>query len=441
MLPQEIIRKKRDKNVLSKEEIREFIKGVASDNISEGQIAAFTMAVLLNGMEPKETAALTRSMTNTGVVIDWSNKNLNGAVLDKHSTGGVGDKVSLMLAPMIAACGAYVPMIAGRGLGHTGGTLDKLEAIPGYNVDSGMDVFVRTVKDVGCAIIGQTVDLAPADKRIYAIRDVTATVESIPLITASILSKKLAAGLEGLVMDLKVGNGAFMETPDDARALATSIVSVAKEAGVKASALVTDMNQILGRAAGNAVEVREAIDYLRGDYRDARIHETVMALCSEMLVIGGVCGGYEDANSKLQASLDSGKALELFARMVDCLGGDASVVDKPDAVLPKAPVIRPIFAEKEGVIAEMNTRDVGLAIISLGGGRTNPSQAINSAVGFFEFADVGESVDTSSKPIAVVHAASETDADRAENQIQKAVKVRSGGGASVGSDMVLERID
>lgn len=439
MLPQEIIRQKRDKQVLAPDDIDEFIKGVANDTISEGQIAAFTMAILLNGMEPKETAALTKSMTNSGIVIDWSKYDIDGVILDKHSTGGVGDKVSLMLAPMIAACGAYVPMIAGRGLGHTGGTLDKLESIPDYNVHSSIKEFSHTVKEVGCGIIGQTKDLAPADKRIYAVRDVTATVESIPLITASILSKKLAAGLQGLVMDLKVGNGAFMETPDDARALANSIVSVAKEAGLKASALITDMNQVLGRTAGNALEVREVIDYLKGDYQDKRLHETVMALGSEMLVLGGVHNNHDKAVAALQQSLDYGSAFVVFTKMISYLGGNHDVVEKTDELLPKASVIRPIYSKQNGIVSKINTREVGLAIIDLGGGRTHPSQKINHAVGFSDIVDVGEKVDVKEKPICMVHADNEANADRAEEQILKAVEI-SDSIDNVPSQMVFEKI-
>jgi thymidine phosphorylase len=440
MLPQEIIRQKRDKKVLTPSDIDEFIKGVASDTISEGQIAAFTMAILLNGMEPKETAALTKSMTKSGIVIDWSKHDIDGVILDKHSTGGVGDKVSLMLAPMIAACGAYVPMIAGRGLGHTGGTLDKLESISGYNVHSSIKEFAYAVKEVGCGIIGQTKDLAPADKRIYAVRDVTATVESIPLITASILSKKLAAGLQGLVMDLKVGNGAFMETPDDARALANSIVSVAKEAGLKASALITDMNQVLGRTAGNALEVIEVIDYLKGNYRDKRLHETVMALGSEMLVLGGVCDNHEEAKEKLQNSLDYGSAFVRFTKMISYLGGNHNVLEKTE-MLPTASVVRPIYSKQNGFVSKMNTREFGLAIIDLGGGRTNPSQDINHAVGFSDIVDVGEEVNSKEKPICMVHANSDADANRAEEQILKAVEISVSIDNNANATMVLEKIE
>src|SRR5262245_13813809 len=271
MLPQEIIRKKRDGGVLSDAEIEFFIEGLTDGSITEGQAAAFAMAVFFRGMEMPERIALTRAMMESGAVLDWSHEGLNGPIVDKHSTGGVGDKISLMLGPMAAACGCYVPMISGRGLGHTGGTLDKFDSIPGYQTQPDTSTFRKVVREVGCAIIGQTADLAPADQRLYAIRDVTATVESIPLITASILSKKLAAGLQALVMDVKSGNGAFMATQESARELADSIVRVASGAGVKTTALITDMNQVLGHAAGHATEMQEAIEYLTGVRREERL--------------------------------------------------------------------------------------------------------------------------------------------------------------------------
>jgi len=282
-LPQEIIRRKRDGEKLTKEEIDFFVKGIADHSISEGQIGAFAMAVYFNGMEMDERVNLAIGMRDSGTVLDWSSLELDGPVVDKHSTGGVGDVVSLMLGPMVAACGGYVPMISGRGLGHTGGTLDKFDAIPGYNTEPDNELFRKVVKEVGVAIIGQTADLAPADKRFYGIRDVTATVESISLITASILSKKLAAGLDALVMDVKAGSGAFMPTYEGSEELAKSIVAVANGAGCKTTALLTNMDQVLASSAGNAVEVREAVQYLNGEYRNERLHEVTMELCAEML--------------------------------------------------------------------------------------------------------------------------------------------------------------
>ncbi len=302
-LPQEIIRKKRDGGALDASEIAEFIEGLASGRISEGQVAAFAMAVFFNGMSREETVALTRAMTGSGSRLTW--RDLDGPVLDKHSTGGIGDKVSLVLAPVVAACGAYVPMISGRGLGHTGGTLDKLDSIPGYATKPDLERLRAAVRTAGCAIIGQTDDLAPADRRLYAIRDVTATVESIPLIVASILSKKLAAGLDALVMDVKAGSGAFLPSFEATRELARTLVEVANGAGLRCSALLTDMSQCLGRTAGNALEVREAIDVLTGQAVHSRLREVTLALAAELLVLGGL------AEDKAGAAGAAARALEL----------------------------------------------------------------------------------------------------------------------------------
>ena len=288
MLPQEIIRAKRDGETLSAGEIGDFIAALTSGAVTEGQAAAFAMAIYFRGMSLDERVALTQAMTRSGARLDWRDASLPGPILDKHSTGGVGDNVSLMLAPMLAACGAYVPMISGRGLGHTGGTLDKLDSIPGYKSQPDLALFKRVVKEAGCAIIGQTADLAPADRRLYAIRDVTATVESVALITASILSKKLAAGLQGLVMDVKTGSGAFMATLEGARELATSIATVANDAGLPTVSLITDMNEPLASAAGNAVEIRNAVDYLTGARRDERLHRVTIALGAELLALSAL---------------------------------------------------------------------------------------------------------------------------------------------------------
>jgi len=310
MLPQEIVRRKRDGVTLSEAEIEFFVSGLADGSIGEGQVAAFAMAVFFRGMDMAERVALTRAMMRSGDQLSWRDTGLDGPVLDKHSTGGVGDKVSLMLAPIVAACGAFVPMISGRGLGHTGGTLDKLESIPGYTTQPDNDRFRQVVREVGCAIIGQTGNLAPADKRFYAIRDVTATVESIALITASILSKKLAAGLEGLAMDVKTGSGAFAADIGMARELADSIVQVANGAGVRTTALITDMNQVLGVTAGNAVEVREAVDYLTGSRRDPRLHAVTMALAGEMLATGRLAPDPTEGRTMAERVLASGRAAE-----------------------------------------------------------------------------------------------------------------------------------
>ena len=335
MLPQEIIRIKRDGGRLTEAQIQRFIQGVTSGAVTEGQIAAFCMAVLFRGMDLDERVALTLAMTRSGTVLDWKPLNLPGPILDKHSTGGVGDKVSLILAPAIAACGGFVPMISGRGLGHTGGTLDKLDSIPGYTSLPDRPTLERVIRDVGCAIIGATDAFAPADKRVYAVRDITATVESLDLITASILSKKLAAGLDALVMDVKFGSGAFMAAFDDAVALAESIVTVATGAGMPTVALLTDMNEVLGRTAGNALEVRESIDFLTGAGHDPRLYEVTSALSAELLVLGGLAPDASTASKRFDEAISSGAAAERFSRMVASLGGPADLLENPDRYLPR----------------------------------------------------------------------------------------------------------
>lgn len=410
MLPQELIRKKRDKQELTNDDISAFTKGITDGSVNDGQVAAMTMAIFLNGMTRNEITALTMNMRDSGDIMKWDN--LNGPVVDKHSSGGVGDKVSLMLAPMLASCGAYVPMISGRGLGHTGGTLDKFDSIPGYKTCPDNKLFAKTVKEVGCAIIGQTGNLAPADKKIYAIRDVCGTVESIPLITASILSKKLAAGLDYLIMDLKCGNGAFMGNLEDARALAKSIVSVSSNAGTPAKALLTDMNQVLGTTAGNAVEMQEAVDYLKGINVDPRLHNITMELTANLLVQAKLFDTVKKAKDKLQQNLDSGKALEIFARMVSSLGGPNDFVENTEKYLPHSELKLPVFAPTSGYVSGMNTRNIGLSIIALKGGRTSPEQKIDHSTGFSGFCQVGDFVDENT-PLAFVHANSEADYEQA----------------------------
>lgn len=417
MFPQEIIRHKRNKFPLTPEEISFFVKGVTSGEIADSQIGALTMAIFLNGMEKEEIVNLTLAMRASGDVLKWGDH----PIIDKHSSGGVGDKVSLMLAPMLASCGGYVPMISGRGLGHTGGTLDKFDSIPGYQTVPSNELFVKTVKEVGCAIIGQTGNLAPADKKIYAIRDVCGTVESIPLITASILSKKLAAGLDCLVMDLKCGNGAFMDNIEDARSLAKSIVSVANDAGTKTSAVITDMNQVLGYNVGNALEVVEAIEYLKGNMVESRLHQVTMELCADLLVSANLASSNDEAKEKLQKNLDNGKALEIFAKMVSALGGPKDFVEKYDNYLPKAKIIKPVFHTTPGYVSEMSTRDVGLSIIGLKGGRTRPDQSLDFATGFVDFCQIGDKLDNS-KPIAYIHAQTEEDFNKASAELIKTVK-------------------
>lgn len=420
MLPQEIIRKKRDGQVLSDREIVTFIAGLVDGRVTDAQAAAFAMAVFFKGMNRVERVALTSAMMRSGTVLDW--RDLAGPVLDKHSTGGIGDTVSLMLAPMLAACGACVPMISGRGLGHTGGTLDKFDSIPGYHTAPGLDLFRETVKKAGCAIIGQTENLAPADRKLYAIRDVTATVESITLITASILSKKLAAGLQGLVMDVKTGSGAFMPELKASRELAESLASVATGAGLPTTALITDMDEPLASSAGNAVEIQYAVDYLKGAHRTSRLHDVNMALGIEALLLGRLANSADDAREKLENALTSGKAAEHFARMVSCLGGPYDFLEKVETYLPKAPMIRAIAAPRGGYVDAIATRDVGLAIVALGGGRTRAADPIDHRVGVTDILPTGTYV-KSGDPLCLIHAGDEAGFAAARDAIVKAIRI------------------
>lgn len=419
MLFQEIIAQKRDGRVLSREAIDTMVAGITDGSASEGQVAAFAMAVYLNGMEQSEAVALTRAMTQSGLIINWSDMALNGPVVDKHSTGGIGDKVSLMLAPMVAACGAYVPMISGRGLGHTGGTLDKLESIPGYTVGQSPDAFKRIVAEVGYAIVGQTGDLAPADKRLYAIRDVTATVESIPLITASILCKKLASGLQGLVMDVKTGSGAFKPRMEDSLELAQSIADVASGAGLPTTAFVTEMGQPLGDSAGNALEIAETIEFLTTRKRDPRLLEVVLTLGAEMLTLGRLTPDINTARAQLIQALDSGKAAEVFGRMVAALGGPKDFVENSASYLPKAPVTLEVMPDMPSVVKSIDTREIGMVVLRMGGGRAVPSDTINHSVGLTGLAGIGSLVG-GSQPLALVHAATREAAEQAARELSEA---------------------
>ena len=425
-LTQEIIRKKRDKQALSRAEISQFIQGIADGSVSEGQVAAFAMAVFFNDMSLDERVAMTLAQRDSGQVLAWQALNLPGPVIDKHSTGGVGDLTSLLLGPMVAACGGFVPMISGRGLGHTGGTLDKLASIPGYNVFPETDHFQRVVREVGVAIIGQTAQLAPADKRIYAIRDVTATVESVAMITASILSKKLAAGLTGLVMDVKVGSGAFMPTYDKSVELAQSIVQVGNGAGMKTSAVLTDMTQSLAPCAGNALEVYCAIDYLTGRSRPQRLHEVTLALAAGMLVIGGLAQDDAQARIKLNQVLDSGAAAACFAKMVAALGGPADLLEAPERHLARAPLTLAVAAPESGVVEQLDCRALGLAVVGLGGGRRRPDDEIDYGVGLTEIAELGQRVEAG-QPLALVHARDAQSAQRAVEEVLNAYTVNSTG--------------
>jgi len=419
-LPQEIIRKKRDGQALSEEEIRFFINGVRDNSVSEGQIAALAMTIFFHDMSLPERVALTMAMRDSGTVLNWRSLNLNGPVVDKHSTGGVGDVTSLMLGPMVAACGGYVPMISGRGLGHTGGTLDKLEAIPGFDIFPDDDRFRQIIKQVGVAIIGQTSSLAPADKRFYATRDITATVDSIPLITASILAKKLAEGLDALVMDVKVGSGAFMPTFEASHDLAQAIVGVANGAGCTTTALLTDMNQVLASSAGNALEVREAVRFLTGAERNPRLLEVTLALCSEMLISGKLAASEEEARGKLLQVLDSGQAAEVFARMVAAQGGPVDFVERHDAYLPQPMLSKAVYADRPGIVSSMDTRALGMAVVAMGGGRQRASDSIDYSVGMSDMITLGERADAQ-RPLAMVHASSEASWQQAAAAVKAAV--------------------
>jgi len=422
MLAQEIIRRKRDGHALSAAEMDTFVLGLTNGSWSDSQVAAMTMALFLVGMSDAEKVDLTRAMTYSGTVMDWTAAQLDGPILDKHSTGGVGDKVSLMLAPIVAACGGLVPMISGRGLGHTGGTLDKLDSIPGYQTAPDTQRLRQTLRESGCAIIGQTSELAPADRRLYGIRDVTATVESVALITASILSKKLAAGLQALVMDVKVGNGAFAEAPAMAEELARSLVTVANGAGLPTRAWITDMNQVLGDTCGNALEVQEAVAFLQGTRREPRLLEVTRTLSAELLQLGGLTPDMAKALLQVDRALDSGRALEHFARMVSALGGPADFCDRPAHYLAAAPAQCVVQAPRDGWVTGMATRDIGLQVVQLGGGRRMASDGVDARVGMTGFAQIGQRVQTGD-PLATVHAASPEAAQTCADALQALIHI------------------
>ena len=426
MLAAEIIRTKRDGLALSEAQIGAFVQGLVDGSWSEGQVAALAMAVLLRGMSPDEGVALTRAMTHSGEVLRWDQAGLRGPVLDKHSTGGVGDKVSLMLAPLLAACGAVVPMISGRGLGHTGGTLDKLQALPGYQIDPSRETLLKVLRDCGCAIVGAGANLAPADRRLYAVRDVTATVESVPLITASILSKKLAAGLQGLVLDVKWGNGAFMASRDEAGTLARNLVRVASGLGLPATALVTVMNQVLGRTAGNALETQEAIDFLTGrdpqNPREPRLLALTLALAAHGLVLGGLATDLASATAQAEQALSSGRAAEAFARMVAGLGGPRDVLAAGGAGMAAAPVQRDLLAPADGFITATDTRGLGIAVVALGGGRQRAADPVDPRVGFSHLLPLGTAV-RAGQALLRVHAASTESAQAALQAAAAAIEI------------------
>jgi thymidine phosphorylase len=438
VLVAELIRRKRDGEELSESEIQELVTGIVDGTVTDAQVGALAMAIVWRGMTAPERVALTRAMTRSGDVLEWSDADLPGPVLDKHSTGGVGDKVSLLLAPIVAACGGAVPMISGRGLGHTGGTLDKLEAIPGYEVAVAPDRLRAVVARVGCAIVGQTARLAPADRRLYAIRDATGTVESLPLIVGSILSKKLAAGLDALVMDVKVGSGAMFRDLERARELADALIEVAAANGLPTTALLTDMNQVLGRTAGNAVEVREAIDHLTGAANDERLREVTLALSGELLVLGGLHPESSSGRAAAQRVLDSGAAAERFGAMVAALGGPSGLLEDPDRHLLAAALVREVEPPEAGIVTAIDGRAVGVAIIGLGGGRARETDPIDHSVGLTEVAALGERVGPGERPLAVVHARDEESFESAARALHSAYVL--GDSAPEVADPILESV-
>ncbi len=416
--PAELIRIKRDGGSLSPEQLQAFVAGVAGELVGDAQLGAFLMAAFLKGLSDAEQAALTLAMRDSGEVLRWDE--LDGPILDKHSTGGVGDLVSLVLAPLVAACGGYVPMISGRGLGHTGGTLDKLESIPGFDVNPARDRFRRTVREAGFAMIGQGARLAPADRRFYAVRDVTATVDCRPLIVSSILSKKLAEGLDGLVMDIKTGNGAILVDAHAARELGQSLCEVAAAAGLRCTALLTDMNQPLARSAGNALEMGEALAFLRGERPQPRLAEVVYGLCRELLSTGGIEADPERAQDLLRRAIETGAAAERFGRMVALQGGPADLVERPARYLAEAPVRRTVTAERDAFLVGVDTRAVGLVVHALGGGRERLEDAIDPSVGVSGLRTVGEWVEAD-EPLCEIHAATADDAEDAERRFRAAL--------------------
>ena len=429
-----IIARIRDGGVPSAEELKWFAAGLASGAVSDAQAGAFAMAVLLKGLGEQGRVALTTGMRDSGQVLQWD---LPGPVLDKHSTGGIGDSISLLLAPALAACGAYVPMISGRGLGHTGGTLDKLESIPGLRTGLTEDHLRRQMKEIRCAIVSASAEIAPADRRLYAIRDVTGTVESIDLITASILSKKLAAGLEALVLDVKCGSGAFMKTLEDAEALARALVFTAQGAGCMTSALITDMSQPLGTAAGNALEVTEVMETLTGTSVNAALWDLTVALGGEVLALGGIADDALDGEGRIAQALESGAAADSFGRMIAAQGGPADFVDRWPDRLPAATVIREVPCLKDGFVQTINGEALGLVVVRLGGGRQREGDKINPSVGLSDLGGIGENIGPGD-PLCMVHAATEAQAEEAIRAIQAAYTM----GESAPEDplLVLKRI-
>jgi pyrimidine-nucleoside phosphorylase len=420
--PQDVIRKKRDGERLSREEISFFIDGVTRGTVADYQISALLMAIYLNGMDDAEQEMLTNAMLHSGNTLDFSD--IAKPKADKHSTGGVGDKTSLLIAPLVAACGVCVPMISGRGLGHTGGTLDKLESIPGYRVDLSAGEFERVLKSVGYAMSGQTAELAPADKKMYALRDATSTVEAIPLIVASIISKKGAAGLEAMVIDVKVGSGAFMRDEDRARALAHALVRTGNACGIRTRALLTDMNQPLGQAVGNSLEVKECIELLRGEGTEGAqpVLELSLELAAHMLVLSHVDESLAAARDRLRITLNSGRALECFRQNVAAQGGEPRVCDDPAGFLPLVQESFKVESPRSGFVTKVNTAEIGHAIAAIGGGRVRIEDAIDPTVGFIAEARIGDGV-SEGATIGTVYCRDASKTKEAAERIQVAYEI------------------
>ena len=422
MRPQDIIRKKRDGLSLSREEIDFFIAGITSGRIADYQVSALLMAIYLNGMDQDEQQALTEAMLNSGHILDFSDVPKPKA--DKHSTGGVGDKTSIIIAPLVAACGVCVPMISGRGLGHTGGTLDKLESIPGYRVNLSLTEFKQVLDQVGYAMAGQTAEIAPADKKMYALRDATSTVEAIPLIVASIISKKGAAGLDAMIIDVKVGNGAFMRDEDRAKALAHALVGTGNSCGIKTRALLTDMNQPLGGAVGNSIEIEECIKLLRGEADEAAqpTLELSLELSAHMLVLANVDESLEAARTRLEKVVQSGKALECLRSNIAAQGGDPRVCDDPASFLPLVKENVKVESPRSGFITSVETTEIGHAIAAIGGGRVRIEDKIDPTVGFTAELKLGDQVSAGQR-IGMVYSADAAAAAEAARRIQAAYHI------------------
>ncbi len=420
-----LIERKRDGRALTASEWRELVFEYTADRVPDYQMSALLMAILWRGLTPEELSALTQAMLDSGDRLRWDG--LDRPLVDKHSTGGVGDKTSLLLAPMVAACGVAVPMMSGRGLGHTGGTLDKLEAIPGFRTELSLRETEAQVRRIGCAMIGQTPEIAPADKRIYALRDVTGTVESIPLISASIMSKKLAEGLNGLVLDVKTGSGAFLPGEEQAIELARTMIGLGEAHGCRTVALLTAMDRPLGRACGNALEIEESIAGLSGE-GPSDLMEVTFALGAEMLLSAGVASSEHDARTQLDAAITSGRALETFGRLVEAQGGNPRIVDDP-STLPQADVIEIFAAPRDGVVSRIEPRRIGRAIIALGGGRQQVDDTVDPAVGFVITANPGDGV-RAGEPLASIHARTDDAARAARAALAEAITIGDSGAAA-----------